>query len=835
MKRNKNSLHYIIQVALIVLSAAALFLLRQQLIRAVEFRKAEVFADIIMMMFIICSVLLLCIRVFYHKKENGPYFTEDEENLVKLRHQARVDALTGLLNREEATERIINFLKLSGHSGSHTLFMIDLDNFKSVNDTFGHIEGDKVLKILAAKIRTVFRFDDIVGRLGGDEFIVLMKNSPTADIVRRKAAELLSALEYLTSGEDISVTVTGSIGISSYNGDGKDFQTLYREADEALYRAKLAGKNRFAHFDIDEVAGQADVLKQKALKESSTSIQLKALIDNIDGGIALVEVGDAVRTIYLSRSCVRLLKLSYEGIKQADNKILNFINEEDAGPVEETLRRGAVSDASVEAVFRRAPDDGRVIWVHMRAVHIPFENSDKPVLIAILTDVTNLKETERNYEAQKRQLETVLKVSNIVTFEVDIYKHTLIVTDATVQKYGINTHVIENMPESLIDIGAIHPDSVEECRRMYDEIFSGVEKGSAIIRTMKTNGQYSIERFTYFTVFDDQGRPVKAVGITEELGSMRNIFMRAEVLAKQFRYYSYKTLMTVKATLSSDSVISLKKGGPYADVWEDQKTYSGVLDNLLAYAVSAEDRDCLKEALSADGLRRYFEQGHDVVCLDFEARGQDGMRRYITISGIMFVDNMDDQLNVFIRMRDNTAIKQLEKLTGVRLDLTPKLMCFPFEKLRMVTDALARLKGGGKKFAVIVISIANFDTMKIQCGQKLMNLILTGFIGKSKIILQPDNIVSYNGDGSVSGLIHEIESDERLLQLVEETIGTLKKPAYFHFIEEDILDYRCGISIWNGQTGGFDEMFGEAQQALRRISESEDAYIGIYGQTGSRD
>jgi PAS domain-containing protein len=150
----------------------------------------------------------------------------------------------------------------------------------------------------------------------------------------------------------------------------------------------------------------------------------------------------------------------------------------------------------------------------MRAVRIPFESSDNPVLIAIITDVTNLKMAELNYEAQKRQLETVLKVSNIVTFEVDINARELIMTDASLKKYGIDVHVVKDVPDSLFEIDAIHPDSIEECRRMYDEIYAGVERGSAIVRTLKTDGQYTIERFSYFTVHDENGRPDNALGIT---------------------------------------------------------------------------------------------------------------------------------------------------------------------------------------------------------------------------------------------------------------------------------------------------------------------------------
>ena len=832
MKKGKNYLHFVIQGALIALSVAALILLRQQIIRSTEIRTIQVFTDVVLMVYVICSFILVSVGLMSGRDKTGQFDRDGEANLVKLQHQAQVDALTDLLNREAAKDRITAYLKNNGRQGSHTLFMIDLDNFKSVNDTFGHFEGDRVLKGLAMKIWALFRADDVVGRLGGDEFIVLMKNSSAAGVVRKKAIELLTALEYMTSVDDVSVMVTGSVGISTYNADGKDFETLYREADEALYRAKLAGKNRYAHYDQAEIIREVDVPGKTALKDSSTSIQLKALIDNIDGGIALIAVGDEIYTIYLSRSCVKLMQLSYEGIKQAENKILTFIHEEDAASVGETLRRGAECDEPVDAVFRKKADDGRIRWYHMRAVRIPFEQSEEPVLIAIFTDVTNLKETELNYELQKQQLETVLKVSNIATFEVDIYKRVLHINDASVKKFGIDTHVIEDMPESLIAAGAIHPDSIEECRRMYDEIYAGVERGSAIIRTLKISGQYTIERFTYFSVYDSEGHPVKAIGTTEELSSLRNMSLDVEGLVKEFRYSADNTLVTVKISLSDDSFESLKKDGPLAELWEKHQTYSSVFGRLVTRAVHPEERNALLERFGLHGLRMRFDRGQNVLSTEFEVLGPDGDQRFYTITVLMFIDHLDDERYAFLQVKDNTSVKHLERTTGVRLERVPKLACYSLETLRAATDALVRVKNREIGCAVLVFSIANFELLQVQYGLDLMNVLLNGVIGKVKMILQPDNIVSYNGDGSISVLIPEAKSDECVERRIEKTIDFLKKPAYFQFSEDDYLDYRCGISAEGDRTAGFDELLDEAKQALDRISDSEDTRIAFYRRTG---
>lgn len=165
---------------------------------------------------------------------------------------AEHDALTGLLNRGTTMKRIERYLHNEGATGTHALFMLDLDNFKNVNDTYGHRAGDRVISRAAAAIRSTFREADVVGRIGGDEFFILMKNTERAWIVRKKAKDLLDALRLACSSTDEGVELTCSVGISLYRADHKSLETLYAEADAALYRAKAAGKDRFAYSDTAE-------------------------------------------------------------------------------------------------------------------------------------------------------------------------------------------------------------------------------------------------------------------------------------------------------------------------------------------------------------------------------------------------------------------------------------------------------------------------------------------------------------------------------------------------------------------------------------------------------
>ena len=137
---------------------------------------------------------------------------------------ARRDALTGLFNRKYSEEMIEKTL-LDGTSGM--LFMIDLDNFKIINDKMGHAEGDRVIRNFADILRQHARTNDIVCRLGGDEFILFLVVVSDRKIGQERAKDIISAMRDKMEGEEYSNTCSVSVGIAIYPQDGKDFQSLY--------------------------------------------------------------------------------------------------------------------------------------------------------------------------------------------------------------------------------------------------------------------------------------------------------------------------------------------------------------------------------------------------------------------------------------------------------------------------------------------------------------------------------------------------------------------------------------------------------------------------------
>jgi diguanylate cyclase (GGDEF)-like protein len=157
---------------------------------------------------------------------------------------ATTDMLTNLNNRSAAEKRMREFLFNKNQDGA--FFILDLDNFKLVNDRFGHPEGDKVLREVAQIIRSVFRDKDVMARLGGDEFCIYAPGMMSVETVNRCVTSLLSRCCFEYTYEDSCFAVTASIGVVFASQANYEYTTLYEYADQALYSAKTKGKNTWS-------------------------------------------------------------------------------------------------------------------------------------------------------------------------------------------------------------------------------------------------------------------------------------------------------------------------------------------------------------------------------------------------------------------------------------------------------------------------------------------------------------------------------------------------------------------------------------------------------------
>ncbi len=191
----------------------------------------------------------------------------------RLSHLASMDRLTGVSNRagfEAALDE--GMQRAAANDSCLALLYLDIDGFKGVNDTYGHLAGDALLRTFAARVKAAVRTADVVARLGGDEFVVIAESLRSVDDARSVAAKILRAMRARFEVDGMSLAITASIGVALYRGEALDAHALVERADAALYRAKRDGKDRYAVADAEDLAAvpPGPAPRQPALRADRT-------------------------------------------------------------------------------------------------------------------------------------------------------------------------------------------------------------------------------------------------------------------------------------------------------------------------------------------------------------------------------------------------------------------------------------------------------------------------------------------------------------------------------------------------------------------------------------
>ena len=212
-------------------AVAAVFLCFDYTVKAPEiFKNDLVIAILAIIASMFCYSAVISVALSRH---------EDSEQLVK---KSQTDLLTGLLNKISFEEKCGSYLENRVIGAKCTMFIFDLDDFKDVNDHFGHQTGDKVLKLFSEILKGYFHPDDVIGRVGGDEFMVLVLGDMPEGFAERRCRSVIHELK--TTDVDGDKGITCSIGIAE-DTQGHGFNDLYQKADAALYKAKEGGKAQF--------------------------------------------------------------------------------------------------------------------------------------------------------------------------------------------------------------------------------------------------------------------------------------------------------------------------------------------------------------------------------------------------------------------------------------------------------------------------------------------------------------------------------------------------------------------------------------------------------------
>ncbi|MEG2608121.1 MAG: EAL domain-containing protein [Lachnospiraceae bacterium] len=233
--------------------------------------------------------------------ESNYRFKQMVKEYNTMSEQVKTDLMTGLINRVSAEKMISQRLMLT--TSTCSLMMLDIDNFKTINDSYGHDYGDKVIGAVADRLRSFFRKEDIVARMGGDEFAVFVEDIPDIELVKNKAHQLgTSMLDIQIEGENKEITCSMGIAISSK--EFHSFDALYQNADKALYNAKCHGRNTVSVYGEETVA--TSIVKWINDAES--------ILDAINDSIYACDI-DSYEMIYVNANLCKFLGVTLDECK----------------------------------------------------------------------------------------------------------------------------------------------------------------------------------------------------------------------------------------------------------------------------------------------------------------------------------------------------------------------------------------------------------------------------------------------------------------------------------------------------------------------------------------
>jgi diguanylate cyclase (GGDEF)-like protein len=429
----------------------------------------------------------------------------------ELMQKATLDQMTGLYNHTNTFDKIEKYTKNEGYGLTHALFMIDIDNFKMVNDRLGHAYGDKTIIEVGNTIKNSFRKNDIVGRIGGDEFMILMKDI-NFEKANAKAQELVDLLQVIAHNEADTVNTSCSVGVFVFKANGSSIEQLYLKTDALLYKSKQSGRNTFTiDTDKDENLLSIEENKTNVDETKGSVLKMKTLFDNLQAGVFMVDVFKDKKTdVFANNGCDAYFAGNPNYLGHTSDGFFNVVYKDDIAALNHFLENDSKKEGRRTFTLRVWKTKDELTWLNLSTKCLE-NNSERARLLCIVFDVTHLKMAEEKVADENRAMDFALNNVNACIWEYNIKENKTHYRGNVQFKYGLSDELNDPI-ETLIKRGTIANRSIDDYRLMYDSIESGQDSLTKDIYFVSIDGETIKITITLNAVKDPSGKLVSIVG-----------------------------------------------------------------------------------------------------------------------------------------------------------------------------------------------------------------------------------------------------------------------------------------------------------------------------------
>lgn len=718
----------------------------------------------------------------------------------ELRRRASKDSLSGLMNRAAFEHSIRERLEEMTLDETCALFIVDLDNFKQVNDTLGHQAGDQAIRQAARILSGLFRASDIVGRLGGDEFIVFLCGKISEDLVREKAATICEKLN-LVLGDHEVVNVTASVGVH-LSEKGQKFEGLYQAADLALYKAKKAGKHQFCLKGRD---GRQETGNENF--RPVNTIPLGGLLEKMEGGVVLLEMSEEPRVIYVSPSFCRILGADPQTFP-LPKPLAELVHPDDQASLLQALREGLQKGETVEHTHRVCSADGQSWrWWIIRAAEIEYDDAN-PVMLVTTTDVSQFKETQQRQADQIRRLQAAFAQTSKRLWEVDIASRTFHGYTQDGKEYSLGDGV-QRFPDDLIEGGWIHPNSVIRFRTFAQELLGGRVQGfgNFAVRSRNT-GYYSWVSISYRMLFDEVGQAARAVGVQEDLP--QGFGTPASWSPDQHQMpegLMADLILRMRANLGQDTVEFLWVEGSDLSGQVQGTHCSEVLRWEKQNIFCKEDQTDFLSNFDRERLLQLYRAGQRWFCAEYRRADGSGSIQWVRHVLYLTEDPVSRQTYLFVYLIWLDPDRHIEQVIRSEMHRDPVSRMYDRESIQQMADMLFSSRRSGNR-AVAVLQINGME--KQPPGPETDQMRYAVAAGLS-LVLGGGCLLGQYSPYQVVAVFPDVIEKERLRRRLEEAIAALRRmlapdPAYRD------LRFVAGVDLMPAASSNYHTMLARAVQ-----------------------
>ena len=920
---------------------------------------------------------------------------EQKRKVFFAQEQAMRDTLTGLYNRG-ATERLINEY-LNGYGGMAAFLVIDVDNFKGVNDTLGHVYGDAVLGDMGYHLKKMSRSGDIIGRVGGDEFVVFLTELPNAETALHVAQRIGRIFHRSIEEAHIQYEITGSIGIAFYPKDGQDYLSLFSRADTAMYYAKHSGKNQLAVYDEIE-ASELPLNRKEEPDEEKAGIQknfrdniieyvFRIFYENEDVDKALPVLLDLIGKIFdesrlyileivggpgLARNTFEWCNTGIPSMKEEqdvfeylqnpmefDQNQIYSCEDVEALPEGEfkdwLVKRGAVStlicklieDHRVVAVIgfedcrkkRRAsleekdalslisqtislflmrarrqeeirrqqafserllkrvttciysidPESYKLIFVNsnircylkglkvgdlcyrsIRGMERPCPDcpmaelsqehncvtkelyhpnmkkwtettaafmrwaDGRTVCLVNSYDITRYKEKKETNPGSEIQYMTAASHTRLKVWEYDLQKEVLILAEST-RGQGDSQRCLEQIPESLIDMGMIHPESVETVRKLYAELKEGKRAVQQEIRIRTADcPKWQWERIRYLTIFDEVGRPVRAIGVGENITQQKEAEINYQKELQAMHTLSDGVVWVSRVNLTENRVEYLKSE-QYPDYeYQGVMPYEEMLQLVSGEIVNQDDRKRFLSTMSRGALRTAYASNHTTVSMDYRFKNSKGRMYWVNYHIKLVPDAISRDLYAYGMVRNIDAQKNMELSLSKKAQKDPATGVYNKDTaMIMMKEAIRKAMEAQKSQLLLVFRLDTYGELVRRGGYLMADDVMKELSSQLKLVFGSIQVMGRFNMDELDILLISEKAEQDILGLVKEVRKTIKTPYLFAKIPIEAI-ITTGIAYTEGNyTDGaltdLENLYQRARIALE-AAEKENSRCQIYSE-----